>query len=165
MNERDLKEFKAIFSHTDFRFTLKDGAIVVEKPILHDYYGVPLYHEDIYYFINLDVSYSIIDHCIDRLFKYNLADCTLRFSTRESAERWIKENKSRKPIYTDPENGDEFFEGELSYWFDEEDFTIRESINSKDLKFKYCSPYSKCYNTRKKCELALMNFIAKKHNI
>ena len=103
MNEKHLEYFKKSFSHTGFRFTLKDGAIVVEKP--------------------------------------------------------------RKPIYTDPENGDEFFEGELSYWFDVSTFEVYELENKKHLHFKATSLASKSYNTRLKCELALMIFIAKKHNI
>lgn len=95
-------------------------------------------------------------------FKKSFSDTVFRFNIKDMV---IEIENPRQPIYIDPENGDEFFEGEESFWFNKLNFKITDQQNEEDTFFRSCFFGSKSYNTLKKCELALMNFIAKKHNI
>ena len=168
-----LEQITKLFGNNPEYRIKEDGNVVsVERYMLKDEYGVPMFKGDWYCWVNVTESQYgnvYVVNCPGSTIldgsSFNTPHTKI-FASKESAERWIKENKPRTPIYVDPENGDKFFERDKSWFFDTCTYEVKYVINSRVLsKFE---PNIKCnatksYNTREKCEIALAEFIANKH--
>jgi len=146
-----------------------------KKPILIDEYGVPMFDGDKYWWVaNKDLkktkaftAYSPTFIHINKKTNIELKnnrDCKI-FASLESAERWIKENKPKQPMYIDHENGDEFYKGDEVFLFALNNCKIiTVLIDDMDVTaYTNRETFSKIYKTRQKCEIALANFILNKY--
>lgn len=146
---------------------VNDMALVVfepRKPVLHDEYGVPLCDGDEYWWVNVDRTPMEVNHTNLKIKIGVVVMSNAKvFSPPESAQKWIDEQKKPKPIYTDPEDGTEFFEEDVYLYFDKYTCEIVDGTIS-NLTFKQeDETSSKIYKSRQLCELALAKFIMDKY--
>lgn len=144
-----------------------------QEPVLHDEYGVPLFEGDKYWW-SRDVYFSSSKaftpyhnkNCIINLSIKTLVeneDCKI-FASKESAKKWIEDNKPEQPIYVDPETGDEFFEGDECFYYSKEScFISKNKAEVINFESQQIERYSKIYKDREKCEIALAHFILNKY--
>ena len=73
----------------------------------------------------------------------------------------------KKPIWVDPENGDEFYDGDETFSFVKATFKIEKCrISNYSIgDIEENEDYSKRYKTRRKCEIGLAEYIMKKNNV
>lgn len=182
MNEKLIKAIKEIpgvktVSTVSEQFPNYDNTIIVifkpEQPVLHDEYGVPLFEGDKYWWVNTQnniathemyelSSMCIIDWDIEQETKRPMPKTSKIFSSKESAERWIEENKPRKHIYVD-DDGVEFFEGDKIWYFNKLSYIINScNINNRS-NFHEQSSVSKIFKTKKECIIGLCDSIKNKY--
>lgn len=173
MNKKLIEQIKALKGVKNVKqfAGMRDDSVVVtlepQEPVLHDEYGVPIFAGgDIFFVVNWTIKSDKIHITTTEVFPK-----TPCFASLESAERWIDKNKP-KSIYTDPETGDEFFDGDEVFYFCKENINIT-SIHLDSEKYTISGEYhilgedlstSKCYKSRKDCEIALAEFIASKYD-
>jgi hypothetical protein len=142
---------------------VNDMAVVVfepRKPVLTTDDGVDIFDGDIYWIVD-KITYR--SNTIKAIAGMSLnLDC-YRFSTPESAKKWIDEQKKPKPIYTDPEDGTEFFEGDEVWWFTKNDYQVRDNRIENIYQLESSLYCSKIYKSRQLCELALAKVIMDKY--
>jgi len=162
MDKNDLEQIKNILkSKGIFRCILKDDNVIIEAPLFTTDDSVNIYKgDDSIVFVHTKAL--IVEHLNVRNY---VGDSTCKyFSTKEAANKWIEENKPRKPVYTDPDNRDEFFEDSKAYYFVKGSYNIRtHKIHEVIGAAEEDNSDSKIYNTWEKCELALAEFIANKN--
>ena len=72
--------------------------------------------------------------------------------------------KDKRAVYTDPDNGDKFYEWDDAFYFVKDSYLINSTIIVTVSDMKENKTSSKKYITRDKCEIALAEFIANKHS-
>ena len=160
MNTQLINQIKALKGVKEV--TLVNDMVVFEprKPVFTTEDGVYVFEGDIYWIVDKN-THRI--NTIKAIAEMVLSENIIRFSTSESAQKWIDEQKKPNPIYTDPEDGTEFFEGDEVFWFIKPRFQVKDALfNNVDVK---CGNelYSKIYKSRQLCELALAKFIIDKY--
>ena len=166
-----LEQITKLFGNNpEYRIEENGNTVSVERYVFKDEYEVPMFKREPYWWVNTDedsglATYEVMHtvNCIVSDTEYPIT--TKKFASKESAERWIKENKPRTPIHVDPENGDEFFADEGHFWFSKTTYGIEGANKIDAIEQLYVKDdYSKSYNTREKCEIALCRFLANKYN-
>ena len=162
MNTQLINQIKALKGVKEVTLINEMAVVVFEprKPVLTTDDGVDLFDGDIYFIVN-----KITNERSQIMAKKDviLSADIIRFSTPESAQKWIDEQKKPKPIYTDPEDGTEFFDGDKCFYFMKGICEVRQSrVENVDIK---CGNelYSKIHKSRQRCELALAKFIMDKY--
>ena len=162
MNTQLINQIKALKGVKEVTHVNGMAVVVFEprKPIFTTNDGVDVFNGDMYWFVDKTTN-SIYINLATTGMAFNSA--YLRFSTPESAQKWINEQKKLKPIYTDPEDGTEFFEGDSYWYFDKYTSEIRDDVFSTNVVCGSDDFTSKIYKSRKLCELALDKFITDKY--
>lgn len=161
MNTQLINQIKALQGVKEVTM-VNDMAVVVFGPrklVFTTEDGVDIFSGDRYWIVN-KITHSITTISANEMM---LSADVFRFSTQESAQKWIEEQKKPKPIYTDPEDGTEFFEGGKCFYFMKGICEVRQSrVENVGIK---CGNelYSKMYKSRKLCEIALAKFIMDKY--
>lgn len=171
MNTQLINQIKALQGVKEVTM-VNDMAVVVFEPINPVFTtedGVDIFEGDTYWWVNTTKGQYI------NLFEVNTPGKNISdglmfnfphvklFSTPESAKKWIDENKKPNPIYTDPDDGTEFFEGDACWWFIKRSCEIRDHILSTNIVYGSDDLTSKIYKSRQLCELALAKFITDKY--
>ena len=162
MNTQLINQIKALKGVKEVTPVNGMAVVVFEprKPIFTTNDGVDVFDGDMYWFVDKTTN-SIYINLATTGMAFNSA--YLRFSTSKSAQKWIDEHKKPKPVYADPEDGTEFFDGDSYWYFDK--YTC-EVVNGtiSNLTFKQDDETSsKIYKSRQLCELALAKFIMDKY--